>query len=196
MRLVPPLAAAVPARLVVVGDPVSPYVPAPRGSVFVGSPYYPPAGLVYPELTDDPALVTRRLLVMHNDARQSRGLPLLAPSPFLLLAAARHANWMARNSVLGHFGVGDGDVGGRAAAAGYDYYRAVGENVAWNHPDCAAVFAGWMASPGHRANILSTSFRHYGGYVVRGPRGNFWCSVFGGAADLTPTVVVREPPRA
>ena len=41
----------------------------------------------------------------------------------------------------------------RASAAGY---RSCGsaENIAWRNFKAAEVMAGWMASPGHRSNIL------------------------------------------
>ena len=44
--------------------------------------------------------------------------------------------------------------------------RAVGETLAWSTPgpgsDAAAVVAMWMASPGHRAALLSARFRRAG----------------------------------
>jgi uncharacterized protein YkwD len=42
---------------------------------------------------------------------------------------------------------------------------AVGENIAWATLWMAtpkAIVAGWMASPGHRANILDATFRETG----------------------------------
>lgn len=48
------------------------------------------------------------------------------------------------------------------------------ENVAWGYNTGAEVTAGWMASPGHRQNIL-------GNYSVVGVgvAGTYWCAMFG-----------------
>lgn len=52
-------------------------------------------------------------------------------------------------------------------------YRAVGENLATGYATADAVVAGWMRSPGHRANILGRSYEDVGiavhaGSPVRG----------------------------
>ena len=44
---------------------------------------------------------------------------------------------------------------------GYNY-RGVGENLAVGYPNADAVVAGWMHSPGHRANILGRDFNEVG----------------------------------
>ena len=55
-------------------------------------------------------------------------------------------------------------------------YRAAGENIAVGYATPAAVVAGWMASEGHRANILSSSYTKIGvGYVADG---NYWTQQF------------------
>ena len=55
-------------------------------------------------------------------------------------------------------------------------YRAAGENIAVGYATPAAVVAGWMASEGHRANILSSSYTKIGvGYVTDG---NYWTQQF------------------
>lgn len=41
-------------------------------------------------------------------------------------------------------------------------YRFVGENLAAGYPSARQIVAGWMRSPGHRANILSRNFRDVG----------------------------------
>ena len=55
-------------------------------------------------------------------------------------------------------------------------YRAAGENIAVGYATPAAVVAGWMASEGHRANILSRSYTKIGvGYVADG---SYWTQQF------------------
>lgn len=55
-------------------------------------------------------------------------------------------------------------------------YRTAGENIAKGYPTPEAVVNAWMNSPGHRANILNSSYTHIGvGYVKDG---NYWTQVF------------------
>lgn len=54
-------------------------------------------------------------------------------------------------------------------------YRTAGENIAKGQTTPAAVVKGWMNSPGHRANILKSSFTEIGvGYAS----GNYWTQMF------------------
>ena len=55
-------------------------------------------------------------------------------------------------------------------------YRSAGENIAKGYKTPQAVVDGWMNSPGHRANILNSSFTHIGvGYVENG---SYWTQMF------------------
>ncbi len=55
-------------------------------------------------------------------------------------------------------------------------YRTAGENIAKGYATPKAVVDAWMNSPGHRANILNSSFTHIGvGYVSSG---NYWTQMF------------------
>lgn len=55
-------------------------------------------------------------------------------------------------------------------------YRSAGENIAMGYRTPQAVVAGWMNSPGHRANILKSSFTQIGvGYVASG---DYWTQMF------------------
>lgn len=55
-------------------------------------------------------------------------------------------------------------------------YRTAGENIAMGYSTPQAVVTGWMNSPGHRANILKSSFTQIGvGYVASG---NYWTQMF------------------
>lgn len=55
-------------------------------------------------------------------------------------------------------------------------YRSAGENIAKGYTTPEAVVKAWMNSPGHRANILNSSFTHIGvGYVASG---NYWTQMF------------------
>ena len=55
-------------------------------------------------------------------------------------------------------------------------YRTAGENIAMGYRTPEAVMQGWMNSPGHKANILNSSFTEIGvGYVADG---SYWTQQF------------------
>jgi uncharacterized protein YkwD len=62
---------------------------------------------------------------------------------------------------------------------GLEYWSA-GENIAAGQPDSSSVMNGWMNSPGHRANILSTNLTHIGVGHHYGSKGyrNYWTQMF------------------
>jgi len=69
--------------------------------------------------------------------------------------AVRQARKMARQERMFHQ-----DLARVAKDCGLSY---AGENVAYGYPTGRSVVRdGWMKSPGHRANILSTSYRQMG----------------------------------
>lgn len=52
--------------------------------------------------------------------------------------------------------------------------NAAGENIAFGNVTPQRMVAMWMASPGHRANILSTSYTYIGIGATRGTDGNVY----------------------
>ncbi|MTH52238.1 SafA/ExsA family spore coat assembly protein [Bacillus mangrovi] len=55
-------------------------------------------------------------------------------------------------------------------------YKTAGENIAQGQKTPEEVMKAWMNSPGHRANILQSSYTHIGvGYVKDG---NYWTQQF------------------
>lgn len=57
-------------------------------------------------------------------------------------------------------------------------YNSAGENIARGYLTPESVVNGWMNSPGHKANILNSSYTHIGvGYVEEG---NYWTQMFVG----------------
>lgn len=70
----------------------------------------------------------------------------------------------------------------RIGHVGYRYSR-VGENIAYGYSDAASVVNGWMASAGHRANILNAAFTDTGVAIVRNAAGElYFAQVFGSIA--------------
>jgi uncharacterized protein YkwD len=81
-------------------------------------------------------------------------------------AAQRHTEDMAFGDYFNHVGPHGDTPLERLRAAGYVHDPGagyeVGENIAWGTLSLAtprAIVAAWMASPGHRANILDARFR-------------------------------------
>ena len=55
-------------------------------------------------------------------------------------------------------------------------YRSAGENIAMGQRTPEEVVRGWMNSPGHKANILSSDFTHIG--IGYDKNGNYWTQQF------------------
>ncbi len=67
----------------------------------------------------------------------------------------------------------------RAAEFGYDY-RMIGENLAAGQSSPEQVMSQWMASEGHRDNILNPDFTELGvGVRTGGQYGYYWVQEFG-----------------
>ncbi len=113
-----------------------------------------------------------------NDARISEGVRPLAWSDGLSDVALAHAQDMYLNGFFSHQSPTTGDVSDRVRAADIRLY-AVGENLALAATS-RAVHDALMESPGHRANIVRTTFDRVGIAAVDGPLGLMVVQVFGG----------------
>lgn len=133
-----------------------------------------------------------QVIALTNQARADNGLPPLAVNPLLTVAAQKHAEAMAADEFFDHTNPKAGDQpGDRVTAAGYQW-SIVAENIAAGDVTPADVVAGWLKSPGHRANILNKDVREIGvGYVFKpndtfpGPTGygHYWVQVFATSSD-------------
>ena len=129
----------------------------------------PPAPPVSPMLRDMLALV--------NAERSARGLAPMRYDDRLVRAAQQHSEDQARAGRLSHTGSDGSTVARRVDRVGYSW-RSLAENVAYGYPDVAAVMAGWMASDGHRRNILSANV-DFGVGLAHGADGRpYWTQVF------------------
>ena len=110
--------------------------------------------------------------------------PPLAWNAALTQASLAHSDDMVTFNFVGHTGSNGSSAGDRATAAGY-VWQSWGENVAAGQPTLAVVMAGWMASPGHCANIMRAGFRDIGLACVKGGGGNtyrtYWTMTLGAA---------------
>ncbi len=99
-----------------------------------------------------------------NAERARHGCDELTVHPRITAAARSHSRWMAATGRFSHAGKGGSRFVSRVRAAGYSQPSA--ENIAWGNRTASAVVAGWMKSPGHRANILNRESRTVGVGVV------------------------------
>ncbi|HWH43661.1 MAG TPA: CAP domain-containing protein [Thermoleophilaceae bacterium] len=126
-------------------------------------------------LTTATRSVRRATLCLLNAERRGRGLGRLRSNSRLARAAARHARDMVRNDYFSHDSLDGRDFVDRILNTNYvkatDPGWVLGENLAWGSGRTATprqIVRGWMASPGHRRNILGRRYREVGIAVVRG----------------------------
>jgi uncharacterized protein YkwD len=139
---------------------------------------------------DNAAAQTARVLELTNAERARAGLPPLALSTQLTEAAQQYSDVLATDACFAHTCGPVPEMTQRDAQAGYTGWTALGENIAAGYPSPEAVVSGWMASPGHRANILNPDYRELGvGLSSGGKYGAYWTQEFGvrpGALADTP----------
>jgi uncharacterized protein YkwD len=102
------------------------------------------------------------VVALTNQERTRRGLPPLLVSEKLNLAAAAKGRDMLRREYFAH-----AEWEQFIRRTGY-FYCAAGENLGLNQSAAGEVVGEWMASPSHRANLLSGKFREIGVAVIRG----------------------------
>ena len=93
-----------------------------------------------------------------NAARAAHGLQPLHLDAGLGRAAGAHSSEMLRGNTFSH-----GDFAGRMAA--FHLAGSLGENLAWGTGSAGSarsIVRMWLASPGHRANLLRPGFRRVG----------------------------------
>jgi uncharacterized protein YkwD len=109
------------------------------------------------------------VICLVNRERLARGEPALRWNERLTQAAQMHTEAMATQGYFAHVGP-DGDTPvQRMREVGYLYSEQlgyeIGENIGWGTLALgtpSAMVSSWMASPGHRANILDARFRDTG----------------------------------
>jgi uncharacterized protein YkwD len=115
------------------------------------------------------------LLVHVNMQRRAAGVPELVVHPGLTQAAQGHADYMRDSGFWGH-----GDDWAERIIRHYPEWRAIAENIAGGYDSAAGVVNGWMASSGHRANIVNPMFTEAGvGYAAGGYYRWYWVLDFG-----------------
>ncbi|MNZ74335.1 Cysteine-rich secretory protein family protein [compost metagenome] len=96
-------------------------------------------------------------------------------------AAQKHSGAMANGNYFSHRGADGKSAADRARAAGYRG-RQIGENIAAGQGSPRQALEGWLASPGHCANLMNQRFTQVGaGYAAqtRSDSGIYWTMLFG-----------------
>lgn len=145
-------------------DPDLQHVAAGYGATGSLYRHYWAIGFAAPAFGDRNALVAE-IVRLTNIERVKRGAPPLTLNRKLNKSAQFHADFMTKHDCMAHRCPNGPDLGRRALDAGYAW-RTVAENIAGGQQSPAQVVAGWMDSPGHRANILNPQLREIGvGYA-------------------------------
>ena len=100
-----------------------------------------------------------------NDIRRSSGLPTLSVSEELVGSSRSYARYMLKHDYFGHLS---------SIRAGGSFL-ALGETLAWHsgwRNRVRATVSRWMASPTHRAVLMSPTFRFIGAGRARGKMGS------------------------
>jgi len=89
----------------------------------------------------------------------------------LTIAAEGHSQDMAAKNYFSHVSADGRTLADRVNATGYAW-NSLGENIAAGYPGVNAVMDGWIASPGHCANLMNGGFAEVGVVCVPGVAGD------------------------
>jgi uncharacterized protein YkwD len=186
----PSLTTRAPAPLVTVPLPARGTLPQPSGTrrptgatgatgpTGTPSPSSPP--VTTRPVAPPRAGVAQQVVALVNVERSRAGCGPVSADAALRRAAQGHSDDMAARDYFSHTSPDGVTFAARIRAAGYDG-GAIAENIAAGQPTAREVMRSWMASPGHRTNILDCAYRDIGvGYATGGTYGTYWTQTFGG----------------
>ncbi len=101
------------------------------------------------------------VLAIINQARVKAGCSALKLNSKLMAAAKIHARNMAEKDFFGHKGKDGSKPSSRAKRQGYSYHMYA-ENIAAGQSSAEEVARSWLASAGHRKNILTCRLKDTG----------------------------------
>lgn len=126
---------------------------------------------------DPMSAISKAIIDLVNEERSEAGRTPLECEAGLTRAAQKHSTWMAEKRKLSHTGKNGSDFFERIRDEHPGFFGSGAENIYMRHigsretdaqKDAEAIVSGWMASPGHRRNILSADKSHIGVSVARG----------------------------
>ncbi|MEO1070369.1 MAG: CAP domain-containing protein, partial [Cyanobacteria bacterium J06638_6] len=109
---------------------------------------------------DNTAFV-KEVIDLTNEFRAKNGLDPLSVDVDLTEAAQKHSASMAKQDFFSHTGPNGSKPKDRAKSAGYET-QSVGENIAAGYRTPQDVVDGWIASSGHRRNMLNSKYNEIG----------------------------------
>ena len=110
-----------------------------------------------------------------NSVRSKNGYAALVEDGALSDAAALRAREIARS--FSHTRPSGASFSSALSESGVSYLRA-GENIASGQKSASEVVNAWMNSPGHRANILNSSYSRIGSASVNIDGTLYWVQLF------------------
>jgi uncharacterized protein YkwD len=116
-----------------------------------------------------------QILALVNAERAAAGCGAVSADPGLTAVARAHSEDMRDRDYFDHVNPEGLSPFDRAERAGMS---ARAENIAYGQPDPADVMADWMASSGHRANILNCDLTRLGVGIAAGGGGPWWTELF------------------
>jgi uncharacterized protein YkwD len=133
----------------------------------------PCAGSDLVPTADNLVAVRAAIVCLHTRVRAEHRLAFLGENSRLRVAATGHSADMVAQRYFDHTAPSGSTLLDRLRT---DYVRrsqdwVLGENLAWgtgSQSTPASIMRGWMASPGHRANILRGAYRELGVGIVVG----------------------------
>jgi uncharacterized protein YkwD len=143
-----------------------------------------------PPQSRDAAAISRRVLVLTNEARSRprqcgrvtfAAAPPVALSSSLERAALEHSQDMAAHDYMDHTGRDGSSPADRITRTGYKWHM-VGENLATGVLTPEDAVAGWLQSPHHCENLMTARFTEMGIAFAVNPAtdaGVYWTQTFG-----------------
>ena len=108
------------------------------------------------------------VIVLTNKARADKGLPPLTENQLLNSIAESRARDMLERQYFAHVSPTGQQASDIAQSTGYAY-KVIAENIgSGDFYTNQKIVDGWMQSPGHRNNILSTDVQEIGAAVLKG----------------------------
>ena len=136
---------------------------------------YPGQRITVPTVSSSVTAYEGEVVRLVNEIRRENGLKPLTQDWQLSRVARYKSQDMKDLGYFSHTSPTYGSPFDMMRAFGISY-RTAGENIARGYQTPEAVVNAWMSSPGHRANILNSSYTHIGvGYVSSG---SYWTQMF------------------
>jgi uncharacterized protein YkwD len=151
--------------------------PSPRAAAFATATAAVLGVLLTPQSAAALTVTEARteMVKLVNSARANAGCAAVKINTYLNSAAQAHATDMSVNKYFSHTSKDGTTWSARIKKHGYAYPG--GENIAYGYSTPAGVMKAWMASDGHRKNIVNCKFKVIGVGWAAG--GNYWVQDFG-----------------